>query len=288
MKGNNMSLNLLDELVNKQLADSKFKYVGRNFKEEDTVIEVGKAKIGGDNFTLFAGPCSVESKEQIIELSEKVKATGCEVLRGGAFKPRTSPYTFQGLGDEGVELLVEAKRLTGLPVVSEIMDASQLELFKDVDILQIGAKNMQNFALLKAVGRSDKPVLLKRGFSNTLEELLFSAEYIMDEGNHKVILCERGIRTFEPSTRNTFDISAIPLLRQLTHLPVIADPSHSTGESSLVSPVSLAATAAGAQGLLIEIHDEPECALCDGSQAITMEEFATLIPKLNQIRRAIL
>ena len=202
-----MSLNLLDELVNKKVADSHFKYVGRNFKQGDTIIEVAGTKIGGENFTMFAGPCSVESKEQIISLAEKIKACGCEILRGGAFKPRTSPYTFQGLGDEGIELLAEAKKLTGLPVVSEIMDASQLELFKDVDILQIGAKNMQNFALLKAVGRQEKPVLLKRGFSNTLEELLFSAEYIMAEGNHKVILCERGIRTFEPSTRNTFDIA---------------------------------------------------------------------------------
>lgn len=282
-----MSLNLLDELVNKKVAESHFKYVGRNYKQDDTIIEVAGTKIGGENFTMFAGPCSVESKEQIITLAEKIKSCGCEVLRGGAFKPRTSPYTFQGLGDEGIELLSEAKKLTGLPVVSEIMDASQLELFKDVDILQIGAKNMQNFALLKAVGRQEKPVLLKRGFSNTLEELLFSAEYIMAEGNHKVILCERGIRTFEPSTRNTFDIAAIPLLKQLTHLPVIADPSHSTGTSSLVAPVSLAAVAAGAGGLLIEIHDEPECALCDGRQAITIEELAVLIPKLNQIRKAL-
>lgn len=282
-----MSLNLLDELVNKKVAESHFKYVGKNYKQDDTIIEVAGTKIGGENFTMFAGPCSVESKEQIITLAEKIKSCGCEVLRGGAFKPRTSPYTFQGLGDEGIELLSEAKKLTGLPVVSEIMDASQLELFKDVDILQIGAKNMQNFALLKAVGRQEKPVLLKRGFSNTLEELLFSAEYIMAEGNHKVILCERGIRTFEPSTRNTFDIAAIPLLKQLTHLPVIADPSHSTGTSSLVAPVSLAAVAAGASGLLIEIHDKPECALCDGRQAITIEELAILIPKLNQIRKAL-
>ncbi|MCQ2550967.1 MAG: 3-deoxy-7-phosphoheptulonate synthase [Clostridia bacterium] len=280
-----MSLNLRDELVNKSIEESKFKYAGRNFKEEDTVIEVAGVKIGGDNFTVFAGPCSVESKDQIVDLAGKVRLAGCQVLRGGAFKPRTSPHTFQGLGDKGIRYLVDAKEVTGLPVVSEIMDPSQLELFKDVDILQIGAKNMQNFALLKAVGKTNKPVLLKRGFSNTLEELLFSAEYIMSEGNHKVILCERGIRTFETSMRNTFDITAIALLRQLTHLPVIADPSHSTGESKLVSPVCKAAVAAGCQGLLIETHDEPQSALCDGFQAITIEELKELLPKLEELRR---
>ena len=279
-----MSLNLKDELVNKSIEESKFKYVGRNYQAEDTVIKVGDAIIGGDNFTVFAGPCSVESQDQIIQLAKAVKDAGCQVLRGGAFKPRTSPYTFQGLGDEGVEYLINAKENVKIPVVSEIMDPSQLELFQDVDILQVGAKNMQNFSLLKALGKAGKPVLLKRGFSNTLEELLFSAEYIMSEGNHQVILCERGIRTFETATRNTFDIAAIPLLRQLTHLPVIADPSHSTGDASLVVPVSKAATAAGAQGLLIEIHQDPDDALCDGYQAITLDELKELLSQLKAWR----
>ena len=279
-----MSLNLKDELVNKSIEKSKFKYVGRNYQAEDTVIKVGDAIIGGDNFTVFAGPCSVESQDQIIQLAKAVKDAGCQVLRGGAFKPRTSPYTFQGLGDEGVEFLINAKENVKIPVVSEIMDPSQLELFQDVDILQVGAKNMQNFSLLKALGKAGKPVLLKRGFSNTLEELLFSAEYIMSEGNHQVILCERGIRTFETATRNTFDIAAIPLLRQLTHLPVIADPSHSTGDASLVVPVSKAATAAGAQGLLIEIHQDPDDALCDGYQAITLDELKELLSQLKAWR----
>lgn len=279
-----MSLNLKDELVNKSIEESKFKYVGRNYQAEDTVIKVGDAIIGGDNFTVFAGPCSVESQDQIIQLAKAVKDAGCQVLRGGAFKPRTSPYTFQGLGDEGVEYLINAKENVKIPVVSEIMDPSQLELFQDVDILQVGAKNMQNFSLLKALGKAGKPVLLKRGFSNTLEELLFSAEYIMSEGNHQVILCERGIRTFETATRNTFDIAAIPLLRQLTHLPVIADPSHSTGDASLVVPVSKAATVAGAQGLLIEIHQDPDDALCDGYQAITLDELKELLSQLKAWR----
>lgn len=285
-----MSLNLKDELLNKDVASSKFKFVGRNYKKEDTIITIGDqsgVQIGGNQFVIFAGPCSVESKDQILKMATCVKSLGCQMLRGGAFKPRTSPYTFQGLGDEGVDFLVEAKKTSGLPVVSEIVDASQLDLFKDIDILQVGAKNMQNFALLKALGKQAKPVLLKRGFSNTIEELLFSAEYIMSEGNHQVILCERGIRTFEPSTRNTFDITAIPLLKQLTHLPVIADPSHSTGNSLLVAPVAMAATASGADGLLIEIHDNPECALCDGKQAITIDELANLIPKLKSIRKII-
>ena len=282
-----MSLNLRSELIEKTIEESHFKFVGRNYRKEDTVIKVGNTLIGGNNFTVFAGPCSVESKEQIIDIAGKIKLSGCHVLRGGAFKPRTSPHTFQGLGNRGIEYLIDAKEVTGLPVVSEIMDSSQLELFKDVDILQIGAKNMQNFALLKAVGKSHKPVLLKRGFSNTIEELLFSAEYIMAEGNMNVILCERGIRTFETSMRNTFDVSAIALLRQLTHLPVIADPSHSTGDSKLVKPVCQAACASGCQGLLIETHLDPTSALCDGYQAITIDELNELLPILENIRRVL-
>ncbi len=278
-----MSLNLKEELLEKRIENSKYKFVGRNYKSEDTIIKVGSSYIGGDNFALIAGPCTVESKEQITQAAHKVKALGCTMLRGGAFKPRTSPYTFQGLGDEGLEYLIAAKKETGLPIVSEIMDPSQLDLFKDVDVLQVGAKNMQNFALLKALGKVGKPVLLKRGFSNTIEELLFSAEYLISSGNPNVILCERGIRTFETATRNTFDITAIPLLRRLTHLPIIADPSHSTGDSLLVAPVCMAAVASGVQGLLIETHDDPKSALCDGMQAITTDQLKDISVKIHKL-----
>ncbi len=251
-----------------------FKNANRKFHPIDTVIKVGDVKIGGGNFVTIAGPCSVESEEQLCTIAEKVKASGAKLLRGGAFKPRTSPYSFQGLRGEGIELLLKAKEKTGLPIVTEIMDLSHLPLFKDVDVIQVGARNMQNFELLKELGRTNKPILLKRGLSSTLEELLMSAEYIMAGGNEKVILCERGIRTFETATRNTLDISAIPLLRQLTHLPVIVDPSHATGISKLVKPMSVAATAAGADGLIIEVHNDPQNALCDGAQSLTPEQFA--------------
>jgi 3-deoxy-7-phosphoheptulonate synthase len=239
--------------------------------------------VGGDYFTVIAGPCSVESREQICEIAGKVKAAGASMLRGGAFKPRTSPYAFQGLRAEGLELLMEAKRETGLPIVSELMNINHVELFKDVDIIQVGARSLQNFELLKELGRSDKPILLKRGPANTIEELLMSAEYIMAGGNKNVILCERGIRTFETYTRNTLDLSAVPLLKELTHLPVVVDPSHATGLSRLVKPMALAAAAAGADGLLIEVHNNPAQALCDGAQSITPEVFEDVVKKLNEL-----
>ncbi len=260
-----------------------YKSANRKFHPADTVIEIGGAKIGGGNFLVMAGPCSVESEEQVCSIAKSVKASGAGVLRGGAFKPRTSPYTFQGLRADGLEILSKAKELTGLPIVSEIMDASALPLFDDVDILQVGARNMQNYELLKTVGRQSKPILLKRGFANTLEELLMSAEYIMAGGNKKVILCERGIRTFEKYTRNTLDLSAIPVLRRLTHLPIIVDPSHATGQSRLVKPLALAAAVAGADGLIIEVHNDPAHALCDGPQSITPDTFEALMQKLGKV-----
>ena len=238
-----------------------YKAANRKFHPADTVIKVGEAEIGGGSATVIAGPCSVESEEQIISVAKSVKAAGAKLLRGGAFKPRTSPYSFQGLRAEGLELLLTAKRETGLPIVTEIMSAAHLDMFSDVDVIQVGARNMQNFELLKELGRCDKPILLKRGLSSTLEELLMSAEYIMAGGNNKVILCERGIRTFEKATRNTFDLSAIPVLKELSHLPVIADPSHATGIRSLVPPMSKAALVSGADGLIIEVHNQPEKAL---------------------------
>ena len=240
-------------------------------------------KIGGGNFQIIAGPCSVESMEQIISVAESVKTSGAAMLRGGAFKPRTSPYAFQGMRGKGIELLLEAKRATGLPIVSEIMDLSQLSLFEEVDVIQVGARNMQNFELLKELGKTRKPILLKRGLSSTLEELLMSAEYLMAGGNGQVILCERGIRTFETSTRNTLDLSAIPLLKSMTHLPVIVDPSHATGLSKLVKPMALGAVAVGADGLLIEVHNDPVHALCDGQQSLTPEAFAELAESVRQI-----
>lgn len=251
-----------------------YKSANRKFHPDDTVITVGGAKIGGGNFPLIAGPCSVESREQIITVARAVKDAGATLLRGGAFKPRTSPYAFQGLHAEGLELLLEAKAATGLPIVSEIMDAAHIPLFKDVDILQVGARNMQNFELLKELGKLDKPILIKRGLANTLQELLMSAEYVMASGNHKVILCERGIRTFETATRNTLDISAVPVLKNASHLPVIVDPSHACGIARLVKPLSLAAAAVGADGLIIEVHNDPAHALCDGAQSLTPEAFA--------------
>ncbi len=260
-----------------------FKLCNRKFHPENTVIEVGKAKIGDGSLTIIAGPCSVESEAQIISVAEDVKAAGAHILRGGAFKPRTSPYDFQGLHEDGLKLLIEAKKATGLPIITEIMNANHIPLFEDVDIIQVGARNMQNFELLKELGKTKKPILLKRGLANSLKELLMSAEYIMSEGNDKIILCERGIRTFETYTRNTLDLSAVPMLHELSHLPVIVDPSHATGKSWLVEPMSLAAAACGADGLMIEVHNDPMHALCDGAQSLTPAQFARVADKLNKI-----
>ncbi len=260
-----------------------FKNSNRKFHPDDTIIDVGGNKIGGGNFQIIAGPCSVESEEQICSIAKQVKDAGATLLRGGAFKPRTSPYAFQGLRAEGIELLIKAKKETGLPIVTEIMDLSHLSLFDEVDVIQVGARNMQNFELLKQLGKTDKPILLKRGLANNLQELLMSAEYIMAGGNEKVILCERGIRTFESYTRNTLDISAIPLLKELSHLPIIVDPSHATGISKLVRPLSLASAAAGADGLIIEVHNDPQHALCDGPQSITPEAFSETVEQIKPI-----
>ena len=265
-----------------------FKNANRKFHPLDTVIKVGDATIGGGSLTLIAGPCSVESEKQIISVARNVKASGAKILRGGAFKPRTSPYAFQGLREEGLKLLLEAKKDTGLPIVTEIMDLSQLDLFSEIDIIQVGARNMQNFELLKQLGHSGKPVLLKRGLSNTYQELLMSAEYIMAFGNEQVILCERGIRTFETYTRNTLDISAVPALKKLSHLPVIIDPSHAAGIAEFVSPLAMAAVASGADGLMIEVHNDPSKAKCDGAQSLTPENFDTLAKKLNILKNAML
>ncbi len=257
-----------------------YKKANRKFHPHDTVIEVAGRKIGGNNFTLIAGPCSVESGEQIVEIAKSVKESGAHFLRGGAFKPRTSPYAFQGLKAEGIEYLLKARSVTGLPIVTEIMSISHIDLFKDVDIIQVGARNMQNFELLKELGKCGKPVLLKRGMANTIEEWLMSAEYIMSEGNENVILCERGIRTFEHYTRNTLDLSAIPLIKELTHLPVLVDPSHASGLARLVEPLSLASAGAGSDGLIIEVHNNPAAALCDGPQSITPVQFEKIVKKL--------
>ncbi len=265
-----------------------FKQANRKFHPNDTVIDVGGVKIGGGHFAMMAGPCSVESEEQIIEIAKAVKASGANILRGGAFKPRTSPYAFQGMKGEGIELLLKAKAETGLPIVTEIMNISTLDLFNDVDIIQVGARNMQNFDLLKELGKTRKPILLKRGLANTLQELLMSAEYIMSEGNENVMLCERGIRTFETYTRNTLDLSAISVLHDLSHLPVIVDPSHATGKAKLVPPMAVAATAAGSDGLIIEVHNNPSCALCDGAQSLTPAKFDELSQRIGKIREAIL
>lgn len=264
-----------------------FHLTSREYHPQDTVIEVGGAKIGGGSLAIIAGPCAIESKDQIFRIASAVKESGATMLRGGAFKPRTSPYTFQGLEDEGINFLVEAGREYGLPTVSEITDESELDLFRDVDIIQVGAKNMQNFGLLHTLGKVDKPILLKRGFGCTYEEVLSSAEHIMASGNEQVILCERGIRTFETYTRFTFDVSSIPSLKTLTHLPVIADPSHPAGRYELIEPLSLAAVAAGADGLIIEVHDRPDEALCDANQAIKPDKFNTIVTKALAIRKAL-
>lgn len=264
-----------------------FKSANRKFHPEDSVIDISGVKIGGGNFAIIAGPCSVESETQILEVARSIKASGASLLRGGAFKPRTSPYDFQGMKAEGIELLLEAKKDTGMPIVTEIMNEKHLPLFEEVDVIQVGARNMQNFELLKALGKTNKPVLLKRGLANTLKELLMSAEYIMSEGNENVILCERGIRTFETYTRNTLDLSAVPMLRKLTHLPIVVDPSHATGIASLVEPMALAAAAAGADGLMIEVHNNPAEALCDGPQSLTPEQFASVAAKVRKVREAL-
>ncbi len=264
-----------------------FKQVNRKFHPRDSIVEVGNAKIGGGYFSMIAGPCSVESEDQIIEVAEAVKEAGATILRGGAFKPRTSPYAFQGMGEEGLHLLLQAKKATGLPICTELMNIVHLDLFADVDVIQIGARNMQNFDLLKEVGKTKKPILLKRGLANTLQELLMSAEYIMSEGNPNVILCERGIRTYETFTRNTLDLSAVPVLHNLTHLPVVVDPSHATGKAYLVPPMAAAAAAAGADGIMVEVHNNPSCALCDGAQSLTPDQFADLSRRVQIIREAI-
>ncbi len=265
-----------------------FKQANRKFHPKDTVITVGDAKIGGGNFAMIAGPCSVESEEQIIEVALAVKASGANILRGGAFKPRTSPYAFQGMKGAGIELLLKAREASGLPIVTEIMNISTLDLFRDVDIIQVGARNMQNFDLLKELGKTQKPILLKRGLANTLQELLMSAEYIMSEGNEHIILCERGIRTFETYTRNTLDLSAVTALHNLSHLPVVVDPSHATGKANMVSPMACAATACGADGLMIEVHNNPSCALCDGAQSLTPAQFDDVCHRVRKIREVIL
>ena len=259
-----------------------YKAVNRSVHPEDTMINIGGAIIGEGMFQIIAGPCSVESEAQIIEVARSVKASGAAMLRGGAFKPRTSPYSFTGLHEEGLRLLLKAKKETGLPVVTEIMNQTQLPLFEEIDVIQVGARNMQNFDLLRAVGRFNKPVLLKRGLANTLEELLMSAEYILSAGNSQVILCERGIRTFETATRNTLDLSAIPLLKKKSHLPVIVDPSHAAGIRGLVAPLARAAIAAGADGLMIETHNDPARALCDGAQSLDLLQFGELMKDLKR------
>ena len=270
----------LDIVEQVQRVQEPYKNANRKFHPEDTIIDVCGHKIGGDNFTVIAGPCSVESESQIIEVAKAVKESGASMLRGGAFKPRTSPYAFQGLKDSGIELLLKAKQETGLPIVTELLSVNHLDLFKDVDVIQIGARNMQNFELLKEVGKTGKPILLKRGLANTLQELLMSAEYIMAEGDSQVILCERGIRTFETMTRNTLDLSAVPVLKDKTHLPIIIDPSHATGIAKLVEPMSLAAVGAGTDGLIIEVHNDPKRALCDGAQSLNPTQFGSLMGKI--------
>jgi 3-deoxy-7-phosphoheptulonate synthase len=278
------SLEIVDSV---KRVSEPFKQANRKFHPADTVIEVGNAKFGGGHFAMIAGPCSVESEAQIIEVALAVKEAGADVLRGGAFKPRTSPYAFQGMKDEGIRLLLKAKEATGLPIITEIMNIRALDLFADVDIIQVGARNMQNFDLLQELGKTNKPILLKRGLANTLQELLMSAEYIMSEGNENVILCERGIRSFETYTRNTLDLSAVPVLHELTHLPVVVDPSHATGKSKLVPPMAAAAAASGADGIMVEVHNNPACALCDGAQSLTPAQFSELNKKVNLIREAL-
>ncbi len=276
-------INALDIVETVKRVQEPYKNVNLKFHPQPTVVDIAGAKIGGGNFQVIAGPCSVESKEQVCQIAKDVKKAGAHLYRGGAFKPRTSPYAFQGMRSEGINLLLEAKKESGLPIVTEVMDLSHLPLFEDVDVIQVGARNMQNFELLKELGHVDKPILLKRGLSSTLKELLMSAEYIMAGGNEKVILCERGIRTFETATRNTLDLAAVPLLKTMTHLPIIVDPSHATGIAHLVKPMAMAAAAAGADGLMIEVHNDPAHALCDGAQSLTPNDFADVMKAINAI-----
>lgn len=276
-------ISALDIVKDVKRIQEPYKNANRKFHPADTVVDVAGVKIGGGHFQIIAGPCSVESSEQIRYIAREVKKAGAGMLRGGAFKPRTSPYAFQGMREEGIDLLMSAKAETGLPVVTEIMDLSHLPLFEEVDMIQVGARNMQNFELLKELGRTNKPILLKRGLSNTIEELLMSVEYIMAGGNSQVVLCERGIRTFETATRNTMDLSIVPLLKTMTHLPIVVDPSHGTGLAKLVKPVSMAATAVGADGLLIEVHNDPSHALSDGQQSLTPVAFADLMKSIEAI-----
>lgn len=274
------ALDIVDDVKRVQ---EPYKNANRKFHPADTVVKVGNTQIGGGNLTIMAGPCSVESEEQVVAIARAVKASGATMLRGGAFKPRTSPYSFQGMGAQGLELLKIARAETGLPIVSELMDISQIPLFEDVDVIQIGARNMQNFNLLKEVGKLHQPIMIKRGMSATYEEWLMSAEYVMASGNQNVILCERGIRTFESYTRNTLDLACIPVLRKLSHLPIIIDPSHATGKSWLVDPLAVGAVATGADGLLIEVHNDPAHALCDGAQSLKPEAFDALAKKLHKM-----
>ncbi len=273
----------LDIVEQVQRVQEPYKNANRKFNPLDTVVNIAGHKVGGNIFQVIAGPCSVESEEQIITVAKAVKKSGATMLRGGAFKPRTSPYAFQGLKNRGIELLLKAKKETGLPIVTELLNINDIDLFEDVDVIQIGARNMQNFELLKEVGKTGKPILLKRGLANTLQELLMSAEYIMAEGNNQVILCERGIRTFETMTRNTLDLSAVPALKEKTHLPIIVDPSHSTGVSKFVPSMSLASVGAGADGLIIEVHNNPKKAWCDGAQSLDLEQFDNLMIKIKKM-----
>lgn len=276
-----MSLELMDGVENVVPIMKPYKLVSREVKSESSAIDVDGVVFGGDSFTVIAGPCAIESREQLLAAAEGVKAAGAKVLRGGAFKPRTSPYSFQGMEEKGLELLAEARELTGLKIITEVIDSHSLDMSLDyVDILQIGARNMQNFQLLRQAGKSHKPVVLKRGLSATVEEWLMAAEYIMSEGNYNVILCERGIRTFETATRNTLDISAVPLIKILSHLPIIIDPSHATGDWHLVHPLAKAALAVGADGLMVEVHPNPKQAMCDGPQSLSIKKFASLMEDL--------
>ena len=264
-----------------------YKKANRKFHHHDTIVDIAGYKIGGDNFQVIAGPCSVESEAQVVSIAKSVKQSGAHLLRGGAFKPRTSPYAFQGLKAEGIHYLLEAKKQTGMPIVSELMSMEHIDLFNDVDVIQVGARNMQNFVMLRELGGCNKPILLKRGLANTLEEFLMSAEYIMAGGNNNVILCERGIRSFDHATRNVLDLSAVPVLKRLTHLPVIIDPSHATGKAELVESMSLAAVAAGADGLIIEVHNNPKAALCDGAQSLDFPMFEKLMHKVDVLKQCV-
>lgn len=277
----------LDMISSVKRISVPYKKANRMFHPDDTVVDVSGVKIGGGNFALIAGPCSVESIEQVTEIARGVKAAGATLFRGGAFKPRTSPYDFQGLRDEGIKMLMQVKRETGLPIVTEIMSTDHLPLFENVDLIQVGARNMQNFELLRELGKINKPILLKRGLASTIKEFIMSAEYIMAGGNEQIILCERGIRTYETATRNTLDLSAVPVLHELTHLPVVVDPSHATGVAKFVRPMAVAAAAVGADGLMIEVHNNPEKALCDGAQSVTPDAFAEIAARVNEVREVV-